>query len=156
MSSLDFSDLLSLAQTVAIIGALLITLYFSRRQIATMEVDLETRVLNDLDEKFHRMGEMFIERPQLVSTIYTSRATLGPEVPFAYYVMAFCAHIFHMRERHILQDNEWAGWLAWMQNAFRHGNVGRYWKDGDMGTWFDPAFRDFVDQQLLGQGNPVK
>lgn len=45
---------------MAIIAALLVTLYFARRQIQALGVDLETRVLNDLDEKFHRIGEIFI------------------------------------------------------------------------------------------------
>ena len=59
MVSLGFSDVLSLAQTVAIISTLLITLYFSRKQIQTMGLDLETRVLNDLDEKLHSLIALF-------------------------------------------------------------------------------------------------
>jgi hypothetical protein len=41
MASLGFSDLLSLAQTVAIMATLAITLYFSRRQMKSMAVDSE-------------------------------------------------------------------------------------------------------------------
>ena len=157
MVDLGLPDLLSLVQTCAIIVALLLTVYFSRRQMQAFKVDLETRVLNDLDEKFHSIGEVLIERPELVQTIYNSPQTQGKEVPFSYYVMFFCAHIYHMRERGILQDNEWTGWLQWMRNAFRFGDLGRAWTATQMGQWFDPAFRRFVDGELLphvGAGAP--
>lgn len=149
MSGFDLSALLSLVQTIAIIAALLVTLYFSRRQMQALSVDLETRVLNDLDEKFHRIGEIFIERPELVQSIYRTPQGVGPEVPFSYYILFFCAHIFHMRERGILKDNEWAGWLQWMKNAFRLGSLGATWKSTEMAGWVDPAFRQFVERELL-------
>ncbi|MCI4339902.1 MAG: hypothetical protein L3K06_00950 [Thermoplasmata archaeon] len=149
MVDIGFSDLLSLAQTCAIIAALLVTLYFSRRQVQAFAMDLETRVLNDLDEKFHRIGDILIERPELLPTIYKTETALGKEVPFSYYVMFFCAHIHHMRERGILRDNEWTGWFQWMRNAFRYGDLGRAWKETEMGQWFDPSFRTFVERELL-------
>ena len=64
MASLDFSDTLSLAQTIAIIATLLMTLYFSRRQLKSLSLDMETRVLNDLDEKLHNMGSMFSRKSE--------------------------------------------------------------------------------------------
>ncbi|HYT43627.1 MAG TPA: hypothetical protein VEP90_14910 [Methylomirabilota bacterium] len=30
-------------------------------------------------------------------------------------------HIFTMRQRKVLDDNEWAGWLQWLKNAFHRG-----------------------------------
>lgn len=155
MADFGFSDLLSIVQTCAIIAALLITLYFSRRQMQALAVDLETRVLNDLDEKFHRIGEVLIERPELVQTLYKSNEAIGMEVPFSYYVMSFCGHIFHMRQRGILKDNEWAGWLEWMRNAFRWGDLGRAWRETEMGAWYDPEFRAFVETQLMSHVPPV-
>ena len=55
---------------------MVLTLYFSKRQIQSLSVDVESRVLNDLDEKIHRMDEMIIERPQLgkvITNIQTDR-----------------------------------------------------------------------------------
>jgi hypothetical protein len=149
MVDFGLSELLPLVQTIAIIAALLVTLYFSRRQIHALEADLETRVLNDLDEKFHRIGEIFLERPELVRSIYNTPGTIPIEVPLTYYVLFFCAHIFHMRQRRILRDNDWAGWLAWMKNAFRYGTLGRTWAEARMESWFDPEFREFVSRELL-------
>ena len=151
MSAVGLSDLLSLVQTVAIIAALLVTLYFSRRQVQALAVDLETRVLNDIDEKFHRIGDVFLERPELIRLIYRTPGVVGPEVPLAYYVLFFCAHIFHMRQRKVLADNEWAGWRQWMANAFQYGTLAKDWKEGQMESWFDPAFREFVDREFLAE-----
>lgn len=149
MAAIDLGEVLTLVQTIAIIGALLATLYFSQRQVRAVAVDLESRVLNDLDEKFHSLTDIFVARPEMIRVIYDSPTAPGPEVPVSYYTMSFCAHIFRMRQRGILGDNEWAGWLEWMRNAFRWGTIGRYWTQGEMGQWFDPAFRRFVDAELL-------
>ena len=43
MVELGFADWLTLAQTVGIIGTMLMTLYFSKRQIQGITVDVETR-----------------------------------------------------------------------------------------------------------------
>lgn len=151
MWDLSLPDLLSLVQTFAIIVALLMTVYFSRRQIQAFSIDLESRVLNDIDEKFHRIGEIFIERPELIRSIYQAPTTPGAEVPFMYYLLSFCSHIFHMRQRGLLKDNEWAGWYQWMRNAFQLGTVGASWTRDHMGAWFDPDFREFVEKELLGR-----
>jgi hypothetical protein len=149
MSAFSFEDLLSLVQTVAIITALLITLYFSRRQLQALKVDVESRVLADINEQFHNIGQLFIERPELISTIHQSPYKPGAEIGFAYYVLYFFDHIFHMRQRGILADNEWTGWLQWMRNAFQQGTIASTWKQINMESWFDPAFQEFVRTELL-------
>ncbi|MCI4363009.1 MAG: hypothetical protein L3K13_01705 [Thermoplasmata archaeon] len=154
MADLGFADLLSVVQTIAIIGALVMTVYFSRRQIQAFTTDLETRVLNDIDEKFHRIGEILIEKPHLVQSIYQTPTVTGADIPFTYYVLFFCAHLHHMRERKILQDNEWAGWLQWMRNVFQYGELGRQWVEAKMESWFDPSFREFVRTELLPHVRP--
>jgi hypothetical protein len=150
VAALGIPDLLSVVQTIAIIAALVITLYFSQRQIHALRVDLETRVLNDVDEKFHHIAEMFVERPELNRIIYRGPSIGTPEIPAAAYILYFCAHIYHMRQRGILADNEWAGWLRWMQTAFEFGTIATMWKAHEVEQWFDPAFRAFVETDLLG------
>jgi len=55
MVLIGLSDTLSLTQSIRIVGTQILTLYFSKRQIQALSSDTETRVLNDLDEKFHNM-----------------------------------------------------------------------------------------------------
>ena len=155
MADIDVAVVLSLAQTIAIIAALLLTLYFSRKQLEGFRIDLETRVLSDVDEKFHRIGEIFIEKPELVHTIYKTPEALGPDLPFTYYALFFCAHIFHMRQRGIMGTNEWTGWLQWMKNAFRYGTLANTWREAEMESWFDPDFQRFVREQLLPASAPA-
>ncbi len=57
--------MLSLAQTFGIVGTLILTLYFSKRQIQSLSIDQQSRVLNDLDEKIHKTTELMLERPSL-------------------------------------------------------------------------------------------
>jgi hypothetical protein len=56
MVELGFGDVLSLAQTIGIIGTMVLTLYFSKRQIQSMSIDQQTKVLNDFDEKVRKMA----------------------------------------------------------------------------------------------------
>ena len=65
MVEFGFGDVLSLAQTFGIVGTLILTLYFSKRQIQSLSIDQQSRVLNDLDEKIHKTTELMLERPSL-------------------------------------------------------------------------------------------
>src|SRR5207247_10921325 len=99
MVDIGFPELLALVQTIAIIVAIVIAVYFSRKQIEALATDTEARVVNDLDEKLHRMGEIFMEKPEFVRGLNEDAAVskFGAEVAFAYYVMFFCSYACHMR-----------------------------------------------------------
>src|SRR5689334_17333460 len=96
MVEFGFADWLTLAQTVGIIGTMLLTLYFSKKQIKGITVDVETRVLNDLDEKIHRMGEVLIERPDMLRVIAPDRPGMSEHLVFTYYILYICSHAYHM------------------------------------------------------------
>src|SRR3989442_3997270 len=151
MVDIGFPELLTLVQTVAIIIAIVIAVYFSRRQIQALDTDTEARVMNDLDEKLHRMGEIFMENPEFVRVLNDVPAAPagGADGAFAFYVMFFCSHCSHMRQRVIFCDNDCAVWLQWTKNAFRSGRLGKYWKAAEMQACVDPAFREFVNREIL-------
>ena len=92
------SDMLSIAQTVGIIGTLLITLFLSGRQVKDLSIDIETKVLSDLDEKMHRLEEHLLERPELARVIKNLRS-LSPEDVYAFDVLNVFSHAYDMRER---------------------------------------------------------
>ena len=106
---LGFSDILTLAQTIAIISTLLITLYFSRKQVQSMALDLETRVLNDLDKKLQNLISISIQSPRLIKIVYATPDEVGEEIPYVNNILFVFAHACHMKERNILSENEWAG-----------------------------------------------
>jgi hypothetical protein len=66
MVLIGLSDTLSLIQSIGIAGTMVLTLYFSKRQIRALSVDQETRVLNDLDEKFHSMAMLIMQDFSLI------------------------------------------------------------------------------------------
>ena len=152
--SLGFSDVLTLAQTIAIVSTLLITLYFSRKQVQSMTLDLETRVMNDLDERLHDLISISIQNPKLIKMVYGTPDEVTEEYPYVNYILFMFAHAYHMKERNILGENEWAGWLQWMRNAFRQGKLPVYWKEKEIEAWFDPSFRNFVNQEILQKHDP--
>jgi hypothetical protein len=65
MVEFGFGDVLSLAQTFGTVGTMTLTLYFSKRQIQSLSIDQQSRVLNELDEKIHKTTELMLERPSL-------------------------------------------------------------------------------------------
>ena len=150
MVEVGIAEYFGMAEALGIIAAVFIVLYYSRKQIQALSVDIETKVLNDLDEKMHSAGEMMVQKPELVKMLNKNETKRSPELVFAYYILYMCAHAFHMRQRNVLNDNEWEGWLQWMKAAFDQGAISDYWKDSiQPEKWFDPAFREFIDNEVL-------
>ena len=54
---IGFSDELSIAQTIGIVGTMVLTLFFSKKQIQSLSIDTQTRGLNDLGEKYLKIVE---------------------------------------------------------------------------------------------------
>jgi hypothetical protein len=148
MVELGFGDVLSLAQTIGIIGTMVLTLYFSKRQIQSMSIDQQTKVLNDLDEKVRKMAELIIEKPSIQKVIYKLEKP-SEEIAFMHYVLWICSHAYAMRERNVLNDNEWTGWLRWMRNCFKYETIREHWKQIQSQRWLSPVFENFVNREIL-------
>ena len=142
------SDMLSIAQTVGIVGTLLIALFLSKREARDLSIDIETKVLSDLDEKMHRLEEHLLERPELARVINNVRS-LSPEAVYAFDVLNVFSHAYDMRERKVLNDNEWFGWVEWMRNCFRLGTIKEHWKRFQENHWYDATFEDFINKQVI-------
>jgi len=145
---IEISDVLSITQTIGIIGTLLLALYFSRRQIKDLSVETETKVLSDLDEKMHRLEEHLLERPELARVINNVQS-LSPEGVYSFDVLNVFSHAHDMRERKVLNDNEWHGWVEWMRTCFRLGTIKENWKRIQESKWYDPAFEDFINKEVV-------
>jgi hypothetical protein len=149
MVLIGFSDTLSLAQSIGIVGTMVLTLYFSKRQIRALSGDTETRVLNDLDEKFHNMATLAMEDPSIVGVVDTVDYPDKKEVAFSFYILWMCAHAYAMRQRKVLDDNEWSGWSQWMKNCFERGTIGSIWKQIESDRWFNLAFQNFINAEIV-------
>ena len=149
MSELGLVEYFSMAEALGIIATMLIVLYFSRKQTQALSVDIETKVLNDLDEKMQGLAQMAIERPELIKILSNVQSDWSAEIAFTYHILNTFAHVFHMRQRKVLSDNEWTGWLRWMKSAFEQGKIKEYWEINlEVEKWFDPAFEEFINKEL--------
>jgi hypothetical protein len=149
MSEIGLVEIFSMGEAVALIGTLFVILYFSRKQAQSLSVDIETKVLNDLAERMHTQVEILIARPQLTKVLSRLDAE-SPELAYAYDILFTFAHAFHMRQRKVLNDNEWTGWVRWYKSAFKQGTLMEIWqKTIEMEKWFDPAFHDFINREIV-------
>src|ERR671938_464425 len=149
MAELGLAEYFGMAEALGIIATLFVILYFSRKQTKSLSVDLQTKVLNDLDEKVHKMAEIIIEKPSMQKVIYKLEKP-SEELAFAYYILFICSHAYAMRQRNVLNDEEWTGWLHWMKNCFKYGTISEQWQQIQSERWLNPAFENFVNRELMG------
>ena len=68
---------------------------------------------------------------------------------FAMNILNVYAYAFHMRQRNVLSDNEWNGYIQHMKAAFKDGSISDYWKIVQPEKWFDSEFREFIDSEII-------
>jgi hypothetical protein len=154
MFEAGLTEYFGMAEALGIIATMFVVLYFSSKQMEALSVDIETKILNDLDERMHQITNIMIDRPELIKVVSKVESDWSSEVAYAYHILFTFAHVFHMRTRKVLSDNEWTGWLRWMKSAFDQGMIKEIWKNKiEMEKWFDPAFQEFVDKELIPLSN---
>ena len=150
MVEVGIAEYFGMAEALGIIAAVFVVLYYSRKQMQTLSVDIETKVLNDLDEKLHGITQIGVQQPGLIKVISNVKSDWTPEVAFSYHILYTLAHAFHMRQRKVLSDNEWTGWLRWMRADFQQCTIAEVCKNNIEGDkWFDPAFQEFIDGDVI-------
>jgi hypothetical protein len=150
MSELGLVEYFSMAEALGIIATMFIVLYFSRKQTQALSVDIETKVLNDLNEKMQALTKTAIERPELIKIISNVQMNWSAELGYAYDILNTFAFVFQMHQRKVLSDNEWTGWLRWMKSIFERGKIKEYWEINlEVERWFDPAFEEFINKELI-------
>jgi hypothetical protein len=150
MSELGLVEYFSMAEALGIIATMFIVLYFSRKQTQALSVDIETKVLNDLNEKMQALTKTAIERPELIKIVSNVQMNWSAEVGYTYDILNTFAFVFQMHQRKVLSDNEWTGWLRWMKSIFERGKIKEYWEINlELEKWFDPAFEEFINKELI-------
>jgi hypothetical protein len=67
------------------------------------------------------------ERSELIRIINNIESDLTAEIAHTYHILNAFAHVFHMRQRKVVSDNEWTGWLRVMKSCFDQGKIREYW-----------------------------
>jgi len=98
MVEVGIAEYFGMAEARGIIATLFVILYFSRKQLQSLSVDIQTKVLNDLDEKVRKMAEIIVEKPSIQKIIYKLE-TPSDELEFAYYILFICSHAYAVRQK---------------------------------------------------------
>jgi hypothetical protein len=150
MVEVGIAKYFGIEEALGIIGTMFIVLYFSRKHMQRLTVDIETKVLNDLDERMQTLTQMTVDRPELVKILNKDESDWTPEMTYVYHILYTFAHVYHMWQRKVLRDNEWTGWLRWMRTHFVQGKIIEYWKSYlELEKWFDPAFEEFINKEII-------
>ena len=88
--------------------------YYSRNQNS---VDIETKILSDLDDKITDLTRLTIEKPELMNIVSNVDSYQTEEIAFTYHLLQTFAHAYHMYQRKVVSDNEWTGWLRGMRSC---------------------------------------
>lgn len=150
MVEIGLAEYFGMGEAIGIIATMFVVLYFSRKQMEALSVDIETKILSDLDLRIREITRLMIDRPELTKVVSKVESNWSSDVAYSYHILFTFAHVLHMRKRKVLSDNEWTGWLRWMKSAFDQGAIKDIWKSKiEMEKWFDPAFQEFVDKELI-------
>jgi hypothetical protein len=153
-AELALVDYFVMGEAIGIVATLFVSFYFSRKQMQKLSVDIETKVLSDLDDKINDLTRLTVEKPQLMRIVSNVDSDLTEELAYTYHLLYTFAHAYHMHQRKVVSDNEWTGWLRRMRTCFEQGKIREYWESGlELEKWFDPAFEDFINNEIVRKTN---
>ena len=69
MVEVGIAEYFVMTEALGIIATTFIVLYFNRKQMQAKSIVIETKVLNDLDEKMHGLTQIMIERPKIMKVV---------------------------------------------------------------------------------------
>ncbi|MDW0250035.1 MAG: hypothetical protein QN702_10480, partial [Nitrososphaeraceae archaeon] len=62
MVEIGLAEYFGMGEAIGIIVTMFVLLYFSRKQMEALSVDIETKILSDLDLRIREITRMMIER----------------------------------------------------------------------------------------------
>lgn len=69
MVEIGLAEHFGMGEAIGIIATMFVVLYFSRKQMETLSVDIETKILSDLDLRIREITRMMIDRPELIKVV---------------------------------------------------------------------------------------
>ena len=69
MVEVGIAEYFGMAEALGIIATMIVVLYFSRKQMQALSVDIETKILNDMDESLRGITHIGVQRPELLKVI---------------------------------------------------------------------------------------
>jgi hypothetical protein len=79
MAELGLVDYFVMGEAVGIVATFVMAFYYSTKRMQKLSVNIETKVLSDLDEKMHGLTQMAVEKPQLIRIVSNVESDLTEE-----------------------------------------------------------------------------
>ena len=99
MTEVGIAEYFSMAEALGIIATLFVILYFSRKQMQKLSIDIETKIINDLDERIHDLTGIMIWRPELIKVVDNVQRDLSSDVAYAFHIVYLCTCLSHASTR---------------------------------------------------------
>lgn len=106
MVEIGLEQYFGMGEAIGIIATMFVVLYFSRKQMEALSVNIETKILSDLDLRLREITRIMIDRPELIKVVSKVESDWSSDVAYSYHILFSFAHVFHMRQRNVLSDNE--------------------------------------------------
>jgi hypothetical protein len=69
MVEVGLAEYFGIGEALGKIGKMLVVLYFSKKHLQRLTVDIETKVPNDLEERMQTLTKMTVDRPELIKIL---------------------------------------------------------------------------------------
>jgi hypothetical protein len=76
-------DYFVIGEAIGIVGAFFVGFYYPRKQMQKLSIDIESKILNDLEDKLYRLSEMTVSDPELAEIMDKDAKKRGSKVAFA-------------------------------------------------------------------------
>ena len=82
MAEFALVDYFIMVEAIGIVATLVVSFYYSRKQMQKLSVDIESKVLSDMDEKVNDLTRLTIEKPQLMKIVSNVDSYQTEEIAF--------------------------------------------------------------------------
>ena len=155
MTEFTLVDYFAMGEAIGIVATLVVSFYYSRKQMQKLSIDIETKVLSDLNDKIHGLTQMAVQNPELIRIVSDVESDMTRDIAFTYHLLHTFAHVYHLYQRKIVRGNEWTGWPRMMRTCFEQGKIREYWEsDLEIEKWFDPEFQAFITNEIVEKTIP--
>ena len=96
MAEFALVDYFIMGEAIGIVATLVVSFYYSRKQMQKLSVDIESKVLSDMDEKVNDLTRLTIEKPQLMRVVSNVDSYQSEEIAFTYHLLQTFAHVYDM------------------------------------------------------------
>ena len=86
MVEIGLTEYFGMGEAIGIIATMLVVLYFSRKQMEALSVDIETKILSDLDLRIREITRLMIDRPELIKAVSKVESNWSSDVAYSYHI----------------------------------------------------------------------